>query len=130
MNHWNISKLKSQIKLKEYNIRLSQDVNKSRELLDNLITSALNEWIIFNVRTEEEGYLGKNRQEECLTWVIKKVIEYSTPTIIDQISIGYPASNRDEYINSIKAIATLRIIEFTIKQNSKDMSDNKPNYLI
>lgn len=111
----------------EYALHLEQDVQKSRDLLNKMVADTLVEWSIYNVRSENESYINDERRDKCIEWIIARIIENSTPAIIEQISIGYPAETQEQYINSIKNVAIVHVMEFTIKQNVKDMEDNIPN---
>lgn len=122
------NKTSDRLDLDLYAIQLEKDVNASRELLNKMVLEAVAEWSIYNVRREEESYINESRRDACLEWVIARVIENSTDTIRAQIGIGYLAETQDQYINSIKNVAMLHVLDFTIKQNTKDMSQsNIPN---
>lgn len=111
---------KKNIKLNEYEIRLNTDPMKSRELLNSIVKEALAEWSIFNIRAEEESYISPDRQKECIAWVINRVVKNSTPAIIEIVSLGYPASTMEEYIESITRITTIHVLELAVKQNTID----------
>ena len=112
------------------NIRLAQDIKKSRDLLKYLVDTALEEWVIFNLRTEEEAYMSDEKREACLEWVIRRILAQSTPAIIDQVHIGYPAGSIEAFTGSIKDVALIAILNLSISQNTKDMEDNIPNVYI
>lgn len=111
----------------EYALHLEQNVQKSRDLLNKMVADTLVEWSIYNVRAENESYINDERRDKCIEWIISRVIENSTPAIIEQVGIGYPAETQEQYINSIKNVAIIHVMDFTVKQNVKDMEDNIPN---
>ncbi len=115
------------LNLDEYAVHLDKDVEKSRALLENLVQNALIEWSIYNIRTEKESYMTDEKRDKCVEWVIKRVIENSSPAVIAHVGIGYPASTKEEYINSVKNVAIMHVMNFCIRQNTKDMTDNIPN---
>lgn len=121
----NINSMSNDIDI--YSIQLNQDIMKSRELLNTLVKEALVEWSIYNVRREEESWMGEKRQEDCIEWVIERVYNLSTQAIIDQISIGYPADTMEKYLDSIKNITMLHVLEMSIKQNTIDRNNEPPN---
>ena len=118
---------KERIALDRYAIHMEQDVIKSRNLMEKLIQDALIEWSLFNIRTENEMYMTDEKRNQCTEWVIRRVIENSSEAVIDQLGIGYPANNNEELINSIKNVAMISVMNFTIEQNVKMMDDDIPN---
>lgn len=115
------------LNLDEYAVQLDKDVEKSRALLEKLVENALIEWSIYHIRSENESYMTDEKRNKCMEWVIKRVIENSSPAVIAHVGIGYPAATTEEYINSVKNIAMMHVMNFCIRQNTKDMSDNIPN---
>lgn len=115
------------MELDEQALYLEQDIEKSRKLLDSMVDAAVVEWSLYNIRSEEEAFMSDEKRNKCLAWVIERVIINSTPAIISQIQIGYPATTREQYINSIKNVALPHVLRLTILQNTKNMEDNVPN---
>lgn len=113
------------LNMDEYALHLEQDPVKARELLSKLVEDALLDWSVLHVRTEEEAYISDSRREECLIWVIDKVVRETTLPILNQIGIGYPASDRAEYIDSVKKVASMHVMKFCITQNANVLSDAK-----
>lgn len=122
-----IKHLEQRIELDEQALYLEQDIEKSRKLMESMVDGAVTEWSLYNLRSEEEMRMTPDKRDKCLAWVIERVIENSTPSIITQIQIGYPAQTREQYINSIKNVALPYIIRLTVLQNTKNMDDNIPN---
>lgn len=113
--------------LDEIALHLEQDVNKSRELLENMIEDSIVEWSLYNVKSQAESVIGIDRQRECLAWVIQNVYTNSTPAIMDKIRIAYPANDTDTYIQSIEKVAKIHVLQYALKQNTADISDGNPN---
>lgn len=125
---WRIqSFLETKNRIDEYNINLKQDVLKARNLLDAMVNDALTEWTVFNVRSEEEGFMNEARQKEAIQFIVRTIIERSTPAIIDQISIGYPADDTKQYTKIITQRALIAVLGYSVKQNTMDMSESLPN---
>lgn len=122
-----LNTMKERLKLDEYALNLEQDVTKSRLLMDSMVDQAVTEWSIYNIRSEGESFISDEKRDKCLEWVIKRVIENSTPAIIAHIGIGYPAENMEQLINSIKNAAMPHILRLNVLQNTKSMEDNIPN---
>lgn len=119
--------LRRKLDLKEYEIQTGLDVIKSRKLLDQMIADALLEWSIWNVRTEREGFINSKKQKECLAWVIERVIRDASPSMIKQMGIGHSITSQQELVDVVTRVAKIHVIDYTVKQNTKDMSDNIPN---
>lgn len=126
INIWD-NRWTDRLELDAYAIQLEKDVYGSRELLNKLVVDALTEWTLYNIRAEEESYINESKRDACMAWVIARVIENSTDSVRAHIGIGYPAETQDQYINSIKNVAMIHVMDLVIKQNTKDMSDNIPN---
>ena len=94
-----------------------------------MVTDALREWTIFNVRTEEEGYMNEQKQKDAVHFIVNTVMERSTTAIIDQLSIGYPISDKTTYAKIITSRALMAVLNYSITQNSMNMEENLPNSL-
>lgn len=113
--------------LDEIALHLEQDIDKSKQLLEDMIEESIVEWSLYNVKSQAESIIGIDRQRECLAWVIQNVYKNSTPAIMDKIRIAYPATDADTYIQSIEKIAKIHVLQYTLKQNTADTSDGSPN---
>ncbi|MBR1988196.1 MAG: hypothetical protein IKA36_04045 [Clostridia bacterium] len=113
-----------------YTIRLTQDPIKCRELLDNMILDTLREWTIFNITSEESSYMNETNQQEAVKYIVSTIISRSTETIKDQLKVGYPFNDDTELAKIITPRAVMAVLNYSIKQNTMDMSTvNLPNSL-
>lgn len=115
---WFIRLYQKRLKLDEYALHLEQDPFKAREIVVTLVSNALTEWVLYNVRSEEEAYISDSRRDECLIYIINKIVKETSPALLEQIAIGYPVDTREKYIEIIKNIAIIHVIEFCISQNT------------
>lgn len=99
-------------------------VEDSRNLLEYLVKYVMTEWIIYNTNPSKENYMGKDEQNECIQYIIHKIIQDMTPTIESQISIGYPFSTEEEKIKTISNRAKIVVLDYSIKQNIQDSRNN------
>jgi len=113
--------------LDEIALHLEQDVDKSKQLLEDMIEESIVEWSLYNVKSQAESVIGIDRQRECLSWVIHNVYINSTPAIMDKIRIAYPANDTDTYIKSIEKVAKIHVLQYALKQNTADISNGNPN---
>ena len=103
-------------------------VQESRELLEYLVKNAMYEWIVYNINPSTENYMAKNEQEDCIKYIIQKIMENLTPTIAAQLAIGYPFDTEEEKIKTIMNRAKLVVLDYSIKQNTQtNNSNNIPN---
>ena len=102
----------------KYTLKHRYSVKDSRELLEYLVDQKLNEWQIYNVDPDSENYMTEASMQECIEYIIKKVILELTPVMIDQLSVGYPMENNEQTIESIKNVAKIAVLSYSVKQNS------------
>ena len=103
-------------------------VQESRELLEYLVKSAMYEWIVYNINPSTENYMAKNEQEDCIKYIIQKIMENLTPAIEAQLAVGYPFDTEEEKIKTIMNRAKLVVLDYSIKQNTQtNNSNNIPN---
>ena len=103
-------------------------VQESRELLEYIVKSAMYEWIVYNINPSTENYMAKNEQEDCIKYIIQKIMENLTPAIEAQLAVGYPFDTEEEKIKTIMNRAKLVVLDYSIKQNTQtNNSNNIPN---
>lgn len=122
-----LSNQKDRLDLDNYALHLEYDVKKATALLNEIVDDAVTEWTIFNIRTEKESYITDERRNDLLEWVIRRVFETTSDAVREQIGIRYPTETQEDWINTIKNNAVLKVMNLVIQQNTKDMTDNIPN---
>ena len=106
----------------------SVSVQESRELLEYLVKNAMYEWVVYNINPSTENYMAKNEQEDCIKYIIQKIMENLTPVIEAQLAVGYPFDTEEEKIKTIMNRAKLVVLDYSIKQNTQtNNSNNIPN---
>lgn len=100
-----------------YTLKHNYSVKDSRELLDYLVNQKLAEWQIYNVDPSSDNYINDSDMDECILYIIKKIIIEMTPVMKDKLSVGYPMETEEEQINSIKNVAKLAVLNYSIQQN-------------
>lgn len=92
--------------------------------MDNIIDENLKVWAIHHVRAEAEMYMGEDKQKEAVKNIVASVLEQTTPTILEQIGIGYNVDTKEAYTKIVTQRTILAILNFSIKQNTRDMDLN------
>lgn len=95
--------------------------------MEELVSQALNEWQIYNIDLETENFMSDNKIENCIQYIIKKVISELTETSRLELSVGYPMETEEEMIESIKNRAKLQVLQYSIEQNQPQDVVNLPN---
>ena len=98
-------------------MRVNCSVQKSRELLDQIIKDKLTEWQIYNIDVSSENYMNSKQMDACIKYIIKKISLEMTPTLKDQLSIGYPMDTLEDIVEAIKNRASLIVLNYSIEQN-------------
>ena len=106
------------MELVKYTLRHKYSVKDSRELLEYLVDQKLNEWQIYNVDPDSENYMNEVNMQDCIEYIIKRVILELTPVMVDQLSVGYPMDTDEQIIESVKNVAKMAVLTFSVKQNS------------
>lgn len=106
------------MELVKYTLRHKYSVKDSRELLEYLVDQKLNEWQIYNVDPDSENYMNEANMQDCIEYIIKRVVLELTPVMIDQLSVGYPMDTDEQIIESVKNVAKMAVLTFSVKQNS------------
>ena len=95
--------------------------------MEDLVSQALTEWQIYNIDLETENFMSDNNIEECIQYIIRKVITELTDTSRLVLSIGYPMETEEDMIESIKNRAKLQVLQYSIEQNQPHDVVNLPN---
>ena len=108
----------TKMELVKYTLRHKYSVKDSRELLEYLVDQKLNEWQIYNVDPDSENYMNEANMQDCIEYIIKRVVLELTPVMVDQLSVGYPMDTDEQIIESVKNVAKMAVLTFSVKQNS------------
>lgn len=95
--------------------------------MEYLITQALNEWQIYNINLETENFLSDADIDNCIQYIIKKIIIELTESSRLVLSVGYPMETEEQMIESIKNRAKLQVLQYSIQQNQPHDIINLPN---
>lgn len=105
---------------------MSYSVQDSKTLMNDLVQEYLDKWIVYHPDPSKDNYVTGKQQEEMITYIMKNMVLDMTDTIKDQLSIAYKVSTDEELLNSIKEVAKIAVLGYTLKQNSITNS-NIPN---
>ena len=122
------SRSENRTRIELFIARANCSVTNSRELLDQIIKDKLTEWQIYNLDTTSENYMNSSQIDSCIKYIIKKICNEMTPTLKDQLSIGYPMDTMEDMVESIKNRAKLIVLNYSIKQNMPH--DNFPTQVM
>lgn len=106
-----------------YVLKHNYQVKDSRELLDYLVNQKLAEWQIYNVDPSSDNYMSEGKMNECIVYIIKRIMVELTPVMKDQLSVGYPMNTEEEQIESIKNVAKLAVLNYSVHQNQPQEHD-------
>lgn len=95
--------------------------------MEELVSQALTEWQVYNIDLETENFMSDTKIENCIQYIIKKVISELTETSRLELSVGYPMETEEEMIESIKNRAKLQVLQYSIEQNQPQDIVNLPN---
>lgn len=100
-----------------YNTKHQYSVRDSRDLLEYLVNQKLTEWQVYNIDPASDNYISESNMNECIVYIIKKIILEMTPVMKDKLSVGYPMETEEQQIESIKNVAKLAVLNYSIQQN-------------
>lgn len=100
-----------------YNTKHQYSVRDSRDLLEYLVNQKLTEWQVYNIDPASDNYISGSNMNECIVYIIKKIILEMTPVMKDKLSVGYPMETEEQQIESIKNVAKLAVLNYSIQQN-------------
>ena len=96
---------------------MSYSVQSSKELMENLVEEYLNRWRIYNPNPDTDNYVTTNNQEQIIQYIMKNMVLEMTDTIRAQLSIAYKVGTDEELLISIKEVAKIAVLNYTIQQN-------------
>ena len=94
--------------------------------MNDLVQEYLDRWIVYHPDPSKDNYVTGKQQEEMIIYIMKSITTNMTDTIRDQLSIAFKVDTDDELLVSIKEIAKLAVLAYTVKQNAVSAS-NVPN---
>lgn len=106
-----------------YVLKHNYSVKESRELLDYLVNQKLAEWQIYNVDPSSDNYMSEGKMNECIVYIIKRIMLELTPVMKDNLSVGYPMETEEQQIESIKNVAKLAVLNYSVHQNQPQEHD-------
>lgn len=111
------------VERESYVLKHNYSVKESRELLDYLVNQKLAEWQIYNVDPSSDNYMSEGKMNECIVYIIKRIMLELTPVMKDNLSVGYPMETEDQQIESIKNVAKLAVLNYSVHQNQPQEHD-------
>lgn len=111
------------VEQESYVLKHNYSVKESRELLDYLVNQKLAEWQIYNVDPSSDNYMSEGKMNECIVYIIKRIMLELTPVMKDNLSVGYPMETEEQQIESIKNVAKLAVLNYSVHQNQPQDHD-------
>ena len=105
---------------------MNYSVQDSKKLMNDLVQEYLDRWIVYHPDPSKDNYVTGKQQEEMIIYIMKSITTNMTDTIRDQLSIAFKVDTDDELLVSIKEVAKLAVLAYTVKQNPVSTS-NVPN---
>lgn len=96
---------------------MSYSVQSSKELMEGLVEDYLNRWRIYHPNPDTDNFVTTKNQEEIIQYIMKNMVLEMTDTIRSQLSIAYKVGTDEELLTSIKEVAKIAVLNYTIQQN-------------
>lgn len=108
-------------------LKLDIDIEKTDALLDQLVNSALDEYMAFNPQIQNEVYINSTLEMEIVEGVTTLAVDRISNVLFDKIALCYAT---EKILDIISRRVYLRVLVFEIEHESDKRAEieNRPKF--